>query len=178
MKDGATKSFVQAYNAQAAVDGAAQIIVAAAVTQEADDKQQLVPMLTRVVANCGETPAVASADSGYFSEAAATADAVAAIDLYVAPDRQKHGEDVSAPVLDDGAVIGTMRAKLQTAGGRVVYAPRKAIAEPAFGQIEDARHFRRFSFCGLVKVRAEWLPICPTHNLLKLFRVGWTPHPA
>jgi hypothetical protein len=85
---------------------------------------------------------------------------------------------VSAPVLDDGAVIGTMRAKLQTAGGRVVYAPRKAIAEPAFGQIKDARHFRRFSFCGLVKVRAEWLPICPTHNLLKLFRVGWTPHPA
>ena len=177
MKDGATKSFVQAYNAQAAVDGAAQIIVAA-VTQEADDKQLLVPMLTRVVANCGETPAVASADSGYFSEAAATADAVAAIDLYVAPGRQKHGEDVSAPVLDDGAVIGTMRTKLQTAGGRVVYAPRKAIAEPAFGQIKDARHFRRFSFCGLVRVRAEWLPICPTHNLLKLFRVGWTPHPA
>ncbi|MGE5839449.1 MAG: transposase [Deltaproteobacteria bacterium] len=129
MKDGATKSVVQAYNAQAAVDGAAQIIVAA-------------------------------------------------IDLYVVSDRQKHREDVSAPVLDDGAVIGTMRAKLQTAGGRVVYAPRKAIAEPAFGQIKDARHFRRFSFCGLVKVRAEWLPICPTHNLLKLFRVGWTPHPA
>ena len=138
MKDGATKSFVQAYNAQAAVDGAAQIIVVAAVM----------------------------------------ADALAAIDLYVAPDRQKHGEDASAPVLDDGTVIGAMRARLQTAGGRVVYALRKAIAEPAFGQIKDARHFRRFSFRSLLKVRAEWLPICPSYNLLKLFRVGWTPHPA
>jgi len=178
MKDGATKSFVQAYNAQAAVDGTAQVIVAAAVTQEANDKQQLVPMLTQVVANCGEPPAVASADSGYFSEAAVTADALAAIDLYVAPDRQKHGEDASAPVLDDGTVIGAMRAKLQTAAGHAVYALRKAIAEPAFGQIKDARHVRRFSFRGLVKVRAEWLLICLTHNLLKLFRVGWTPHPA
>jgi len=103
---------------------------------------------------------------------------LAAIDLYVAPDRQKHGEDASAPVLDDGTVIGAMRAKLQTAAGHVVYALRKAIAEPAFGQIKDARHFRRFSFRGLVKVRAEWLLICLTHNLLKLFRVGWTPHPA
>jgi hypothetical protein len=75
-------------------------------------------------------------------------------------------------------VIGTMRAKLQTTGSRVVYAPRKAIAKPAFGQIKDARHFRRFSFCGLVKVRAEWLPICLTHKLLKLFWVEWTPHLA
>ena len=56
MKDGATKSFVQAYNAQAAVDGHAQVIVAAAVTQEANDKQQLVPMLTQVAANCGREP--------------------------------------------------------------------------------------------------------------------------
>jgi transposase len=178
MKDGATKSFVQAYNAQAAVDGTAQIIVAAAVTQEANDKQQLVPMLTRVVANCGETPAVASADSGYFSEAAVTAEALAAIELYVAPDRQKHGEAAPAPIPDDETVIGAMRAKLQTAAGHAVYALRKAIAEPVFGQIKDARHFRRFSFRGLPKVQAEWLLICLTHNLLKLFRAGWTPQVA
>jgi len=182
MKDGATKSFVQAYNAQAAVDSAAQIIVAAAVTQDANDKQQLVPMLTQVVTNAGETPAIASADSGYFSAAAVTAEALAGIELYVAPDRQKHGEapgPVPVPVPEDGTTaIAAMRAKLQTAAGHAVYALRKAIVEPVFGQIKDTRGFRRFSFRGTLKVRAEWLLICLTHNLLKLFRAGWRPQAA
>jgi transposase len=176
MKDGATKGFVQAYNAQAAVDGAAQIIVAAAVTQAANDKEQLVPMLTEVVANCGAAPTVASADSGYFSAAAVTAPALAAIDLYVPPDRQQHGDaPVPAPLPDDGTVIGAMRAKVRGLAGHALYALRKAIVEPVFGQIKAARGFRRFSVRGLVKVRAEWLLICLTHNLLKLFRAGWTP---
>jgi transposase len=176
MKDGASKSFVQAYNAQAAVDGHAQVIVAAAVTQEANDKQQLVPMLTQVVANCGEAPAAASADSGYFSEAAVTAPAVAAIELYVAPDRQKHGEaPAPGPAADDGTAIAARRAKLQTVAGHAVYTLRKAIVEPVFGQIKDGRGFRRFAFRGVTKVGAEWLLICLTHNLLKLFRAGWRP---
>jgi len=176
MKDGATKSFVQAYNAQAAVDGKAQVIVAAAVTQEANDKQQLVPMLAQVVGNCNGSPAVASADSGYFSETAVSAPALAAIDLYVPPDRQKHGEAPEpVPVPEDGTAIAAMRAKLQTVAGHAVYALRKAIAEPVFGQIKDGRGFRRFSFRGVTKVGAEWLLICLTHNLLKLFRAGWTP---
>ncbi len=179
MKDGATKGFVQAYNAQAAVDDAAQVIVAAAVTQEANDKQQLVPMLTTVVENCGAVPAVALADSGYFSETAVTAPAVAGIDLYVPPDRQKHAEaPVSMPLPDDGTVIGAMRAKVRGPTGHALYALRKAIVEPVFGQIKDARGFRRFSFRGLPKVQAEWLLICLTHNLLKLFRAGWTPQTA
>ena len=134
MKDGATKGFVQAYNAQAAVDGAAQIIVAVAVTQAANDKQQLVPLLTQVATNCGATPAVVSADSGYFSAANVTAPALAGIDLYVAVARQPHGE-APAPVPGpaDGTAIATMRAKLQTAVGHAVYAVRKAIVEPVFG---------------------------------------------
>ncbi len=181
MKDGATKSFVQAYNAQAAVDGGAQVIVAADVTQEANDKQQLVPMVTQAVANCGQPPAAASADSGYFSEAAVTAPALAAIDLYVAPDRQKHGDALAAsapPAPADETVLAAMRAKLQSAAGHAVYALRKAIVEPVFGQIKDGRGFRRFSFRGLGNVRAEWQLICLTHNLLKLFRERWTPQAA
>ena len=179
MKDGATKGFVQAYNAQAAVDGAAQIIVAAAVTQAANDKQQLVPLLTQVATNCGATPAVVSADSGYFSAANVTAPALAGIDLYVAVARQPHGE-APAPVPGpaDGTAIATMRAKLQTAVGHAVYALRKAIVEPVFGQIKDGRGFRRFALRGRVKAEAEWLLICLTHNLLKLFRAGWTPQAA
>jgi len=176
MVDG-DKAFVQAYNAQAAVDGTAQIIVAAAVTQAANDKQQLVPMLTQVEPNCGAVPATASGDAGYFSEAAVTDPALAAIDLYVAVDRQKHGE-TPAPPGADGTVLGAMRARLQTAAGQAIYALRKAIVEPVFGQIKDGRGFRRFSFRGFIKVQAEWALICLTHNLLKLFRAGWRSQAA
>jgi hypothetical protein len=150
------------------VDGEAQVIVAAAVTQAANDKQQLVPMLTQVAANCGAAPAVATADSGYFSEAQVTAPALAGTDLYVAPDRQKHGAGppTPPPAPAGGTVIAAMRAKLQTPAGHATYALRKAIVEPVFGQIKDARGFRRFSFRGLAKVQVEWLLICLTHNLL------------
>jgi hypothetical protein len=173
MKDGATKSFVQAYNAQAVVDGKAQIIVAAAVTQEANDKAQLVPMLTQVVAQLGAHPVAASADAGYFSDANVTDRALQAIDLYVPPDRQHHGElspSNSDPPPPDAPVIAQMRHKLRTVAGQAVYALRKTIVEPVFGQIKAGRGFRRFAFRGQAKVTAEWLLICLTHNLLKLFR--------
>ncbi len=84
--DGAAKSFSQAYNVQAAVDSPAQIIVAAALTQEANDKQQLVPMRK----NLGREPEQASANAGNFSEAAVTDEKLAGIELPVPPNRQKH----------------------------------------------------------------------------------------
>ena len=71
-----------------------------------------------------------------------------------------------------------MRHKLQTPAGHDVYARRKAVVEPVFGQSKEVRGFRRFSFRGLHKVRAEWNLICLTHNLLKLFRAGVCPQPA
>jgi len=175
MKDGATKSFEQAYNAQAAVDGKAQIIVAAAVTQEANDKQQLVPMLGHVATNLGQWPETVSADSGYFSEANVTAPELATVDLYVPPDRQKHGPppaDGSHPTPSANPIIEQMRQKLKAPAGHAVYARRKAIVEPVFGQIKEVRGFRRFSFRGLAHVTAEWALICLTHNLLKLFHAG------
>ena len=152
-------------------------ILTLAVTQEANDKQQLVPMLTAVEPNCGAPPAAASGDAGYFSEAAVTDPALAGIDLYVAPDRQQHG-DAPPPPAADGTARSAMRAKLQSTAGQAVYALRKAIVEPVFGQIKETRGFRRFSFRGLAKVQAEWLLICLTHNLLKLFRAGWRLRPA
>lgn len=178
MKDGATKSFVQAYNAQAAVDGKAQIIVAAAVTQEANDKAQLVPMLQQVEANLDQKPTQASADAGYFSATHVTDTTLQGIDLYVPPDRQTHGAPapaVEGPAPPDAPVIAQMRHKLQMAAGQAVYALRKTIVEPVFGQIKEGRGFRRFSFRGQAKVTAEWLLICLTHNLLKLFRAGACP---
>jgi transposase len=182
MQDGATKEFVQAYNAQAAVDSHAQVIVAAAVTQEENDKQQLVPILEQVKVLTGSKPQRATADSGYFSESNATEPRLAGIDLFVAPDRQKHGEEVlvatgpSPP--ESSGVAEQMRYKLRTPEGRTVYKMRKAVVEPVFGQIKEQRGFRRFLLRGVARVTAEWKLICATHNLLKLYRSGWSPQSA
>ena len=71
-----------------------------------------------------------------------------------------------------------MRWKLRTSEGRAVYARRKVIVEPAFGQIKEARGFRRFSLRGLRAVAGEWSLVCMTHNLLKLYRAGLAAAPA
>jgi len=179
MKDGATKSFVQAYNAQAAVDGHAQVIVACAVTQAAPDVGQFVPMLERVQANVGRAPAVVTADAGYFSEANLTAPAVAAVALYVPPDRQKHDQPTGSPTAPRHSPLAeAMRDKLRTPEGRAAYARRKAIVEPVFGQTKEVRGFRRFRLRGVRKVTREWALICLTHNLLKLFRAPVLSRPA
>jgi hypothetical protein len=181
MKDGATKEFVQAYNAQAVVDGEAQVIVVASVTQEANDKKQLVPMLKEVKVQMGSPPQQATADAGYFSEPNVTDSKLQEIDLFVAPDRQKHGEKrpgATGPPPPEASVAEQMRHKLRTPEGRAVYKLRKAVVEPVFGQIKEQRGFRRFLLRGLAKVEAEWKMICATHNLLKLFRSGWSPQSA
>ena len=171
MVDGATKSFIQAYNAQVAVDDRAQVIVACALTQEATDVQQFVPMMERVQANMGTLPAVVTADAGYFSEANIEAPLVADVDLYVPPDgrvdrhapggRWRHPRSPSAAM---------MRARLMTAAAAAIYARRKAIVEPVFGQTKEGRRFRRFSLRGHRQATGEWTIVCLTHNLLKLFR--------
>lgn len=181
MKDGATKEFVQAYHAQAVVDSEAQVIVAAAVTQEANDKKQLVPMLAQVQVMTGSAPQPATADAGYYTETSVTDSKLEGIDLLVAPDRQKHGEAVpcaTGPPPPQAGVAERMRHKLRTPEGRAVYKMRKAIVEPVFGQIKEGRGFRRFLLRGRAKVEAEWKLICATHNLLKLFRSGGSPQSA
>jgi hypothetical protein len=148
MPDGAHQgSFVQAYNAQAynaqaAVDSAAQIIVAAEITQQTNDKQQLVPMLQQVIENVNGKPQVASADTGYWSVANVTAESLQGIDLHVATERQQHGETKDVPVhgLPEGSsVLQQMRDKLKTEGGKAVYKMRKQIVEPVFGYIKEGR---------------------------------------
>ena len=176
MLDGATKSFQQSYNAQIAVDGDSQIIVAAAVTQDATDNGQLAPMLMAVQANLGQLPDVATADNGYFNPAALTDPRLAAVDLYVATSRER--EAPCARLGTTGTVVQTMRDKLATETGKAIYKRRKCIPEPVFGQIKEARGFRRFSFRGLVNVTAEWTVVALTHNLLKLFRSGWVAQSA
>ncbi len=182
MPDGANKgSFLQGYNAQAVVDAAAQVIVAAEVTQETTDNHQLLPMLGQVKQNLGRKPDAASADAGYWSEANASDESVAGIDLHIATGRDKREETIataSEPPPDHATPREAMRHKLRSEAGRSIYKMRKAIVEPVFGQIKEQRGFRRFSLRGLDNVRREWKLVCLASNLLKLFGSGWTPHAA
>ncbi len=182
MPDGANKgSFVQGYNAQIAVDSASQVIVAAEVTQETNDKMQLLPMIAQIRTNLEQTPKKVSADTGYFSEANVTDESVKDVELYVATGRDKHSdatETISDPPPPDASPKEAMRHKLRTADGRAVYKMRKAIVEPIFGQIKEQRSFRRFSLRGKQNVRREWSLVCAVSNLLKLFRAARVPEMA
>jgi len=107
---------------------------------------------------------------------------VAEIDLHIATGRDKHAPTpatASGPLLDHQATAKVaMRHKLRTEAGHAIHKMRKAIVEPAFGQIKERRGFRRFSLCGLNNVRCEWKRGCLATNLRKLFGAGWTPQAA
>lgn len=177
MKDGATKSFEQCYNCQAAVDSQAQVIVAVQVTQQANDKQQVEPLIEEMKTNLeGQKPRVVSADAGYYSEDNVKYLEGEKIEPYVAPGRQKHTAAEPAPrgrIPSSATLKERMVRKLRTVRGKREYSKRKATVEPVFGQIKEARGLRRFLMRGLPGVEAEWSLICLTHNLLKLFRSGW-----
>jgi transposase len=183
MKDGASKSFEQAYNCQVAVDEESQIIVATNVTQQANDKQQLEPLVEEIKKNTDEqTPEKLSADNGYFSEPNVAYLEGEGIDGYIATGRQKHGDVPQSAgcgrIPKDATRLERMARKLRTKKGRETYSKRKQIVEPVFGQIKEVRGFRRFFLRGLENVSAEWDLICLTHNLLKLFRSGLMPKVA
>lgn len=173
------KGYWQGYNAQIAVDAQSQVIVAEALTNQAPDQEHFQPVLRRVIDNCGKAPDNVSADSGYFSLENIQACEPWGLDPYIAVGREKKDKVATAQDSSDESTTAAqlakqrMRQKLQTEAGRAVYSRRKTIVEPPFGQIKEARGFRRFSLRGLAKVRSEWTLICLTHNLLKLFRSGW-----
>ena len=170
MKDGSSGAFVQAYNAQAAVDEQQQIIVAAGVTQECNDKGQLAPMVEQIKQNLNAVPETMTADTGYFSEQALADEVLKGIDVLVPPDAPApwKQERELAPNAPRSERAEAMRARLNNQAGKATYAKRKVTVEPVFGQIKERRRFRRFSMRGLARVQGEWLLICLTHNLLKL----------
>ncbi len=171
---------VQGYNAQAAVEPALQLIVGQSVTPAANDKEQIEPMVQVIEQQSGQRPDGLLADSGYCSEKnllhLETADQSGhKIDAYIATGKQKHGEHRQpcprGPLPNNATRVERMKRKLQTKAGRTVYAARKTMVEPVFGQIKQARGFRQFLLRGLAKVRGEWALVCLTHNILKLHRL-------
>jgi transposase len=163
-KDG----YIQGWNAQAAVDGTAQVIVAHGLTPSMSDHGQLVGLVDAVAANLGRRPNEVSADSGYLSEPNLAALDERGVVAYIATGRAKHPGEAKRKI--GGPLTQAMRRKLKWAGWRSRYRLRKQIVEPVFGQIKQARGFRQFLLRGLEKVRAEWALICTAHNLIKLAR--------
>jgi len=166
--------FLQAYNAQAAVSES-QVIVAHAVTNQPPDQQHLVPMLERVREHCGRLPELFSADTGYWSERNAAWCEANGLDAYIAVGRKdQEGQLGRLPMTQAQEARWQMHQKVTSAKGRPIYARRKVIVEPVFGQIKQALGFQRFSLRGLAKVAAEWGIVCLCHNLLKLYRAAAT----
>jgi transposase len=166
--------FVQAYNAQVAVDEL-QLIVGQAVTQETNDKKQLMPMIITIERQSGDTPTQLLADAGYCSDPNLTAIAATTIDAYISTRKQKHGERPGpcphGPLPKTATIVDRMSRKLHVKTGAAVYAARKGIVEPVIGQIKQARGFRQFLLRGFEKVQGEWSLVCTTHNILKLYRL-------
>ena len=166
--------FVQAYNAQVAVDER-QLIVGQAVTQETNDKKQLMLMITTIEQQSGHTPTHILADAGYCSDENLAAIGKTTIDAYISTRKQKHGERPGpcprGPLPSTATIVDRMSRKLHTKVGAAVYARRKAIVEPVIGQIKQARGFRQFLLRGIEKVQGEWSLVCTTHNILKLYRL-------
>ena len=175
-------------NAQASVDGACQIILACAVTDATNDKQQAVPLAHATLATlaqagialpqdeAGTAHAIpATLDTGYYSEAAVQALEELGFDPSIATGRQKH----HAPETEASHMPATAKERMAATGrtpaGKACDARRKGIGDPVCGQSKAVRGFRRFLLRGLEKIRGEWRLVCLTHNLLKLWRYGCAP---
>lgn len=171
----ADKSFIQGYNAQAAVDSEYQVVVAAMVSAQAADTPHVEAMVERIEQNTGELPDEMSLDAGYYSDTNVGYLEGKKIDAYMPPMRMKHREYRDAKpeaVTENSTTRERMKAKVLTDEGRAKYGLRKETAEPVFGQIKQCMGFRQFSMRGRKACEGEWSLVCTAHNLLKLFRYG------
>jgi transposase len=175
MHDNGRGCIVQGYNAQLAVDAEGHVIVAAEVTQEVLDRGQLLAMMESTLHNAGQRPEVVTADAGYWDTETVQQAINTGAQVLVSPDGAAAWKASQPRQMAKNPLAQCMRTELATEAGRALYRRRQAIVEPVIGYIKDVRGFRRFALRRLSRVRAEWLIICLTHNLLKLFRHRWRP---
>jgi transposase len=164
------QTYQQAYNCQAAVDADHQVIVAQSVGAQQNDAEELIPIVAQIKANTGRQAEELSADTGYCSEANLKELSRRHIRGFVATGRQRHTQPSATETarMRKGPRTAAMRRRLRQGGWRSRYRLRKQTVEPVFGQIKEARGFRRFLLRGLAKVGHEWSLVCTAHNLRKL----------
>lgn len=168
--------FEQAYNAQAGVDAATMLVVAAHVTQAPNDKEQVAPMLAILAAQSAVlgTAEYLIADTGFCSEKNILACEQAGLDPLIAVARDAHHpgwrdrHSEPAPMPDNATTVQVMAHRLKTKAGRALYALRKQTVEPVFGIIKSVMGFRQFSLRGLKKVSGEWSLVCLAWNVKRM----------
>ena len=148
------------------MDDANQIVVAASVGAQANDKEQLIPMLDAVEETLAETPEEVLADAGYSSERNLAELERRGITGYVALGREGKQADAVDP--KKRPATDRMKKTLETEAGRARYARRKWLSEAPNGWIKEVLGFRRFSFRGLEKVRSEWDLVCLAVNIKRI----------
>ncbi len=180
MKAGGGKHFEQSYNAQAAVEVESMLIVSNHLSDQPNDKQELLPVLDAAESNCFEVNKVL-ADTGYYSEANVIGADARSVDTYIAVEKQSHGIELES-ILEGGAaevrelpVEATakeqMAHKLRTPKGTELYKLRKQTVEPVFGIIKHCMRFRQFLMRGKEKVSGEWNLVCTAYNLKRTFNL-------
>ena len=169
--------FDQCYNAQAVVAADSLLVVATDVVQAANDKQQLEPMLNKVVAlpdALGKAETLL-ADNGYFSAANVAACAETGIVPLIAMGREAHHPSLderfakAPPAPENPTPLEAMTYQLQTPGGKKLYALRKQVPEPVFGIIKSVLGFRQFLLRGIDRVRGEWSLVTMAWNMKRMF---------
>ncbi len=175
-------AFHQCFNGQAIVDSKAQVIVVAELSDQAPDARQLEPALDQLAENVAAidavlpTAAALIADAGYFSQDNVRITAEHRLDAHIATGRHKHSDPrplaPRGPIPKDATPAQRMARKLKTKKGAAVYAKRKTVVEPVFGQLQTVQDAKRLLLRGQDAARAQWRFHCAIHNLLKLHRAG------
>ena len=144
--------------------------MAQTLSNSGNDQAQFAPLLDAIKATFKRNPDEVSADAGYCSAANLRTLSRRRIKGYIATARQKHGSKSATAKRSakPGSLLARMTTRLRRAGHRSRYRLRKQVVEPVYGQIKEARGFRRFLLRGIEKVKAEWAMICTAHNLRKL----------
>jgi len=175
------KGWVQGYNGQIMVDCTSQVILAQHVTSEENDVRQLSPLLDGCAQVNGVRPRELLADAGYWSEENVEKEAGEHTELFIATTKDwKRRKEL----LEQGPPRGRipkhygrkerMERKLCTKRGRETYRERSSTVEPVFGQMV-MRGLGDFLLRGIEGAGGEWSLFSGTHNLLKLWRAGWSP---
>jgi transposase len=182
MKAGNGKHFEQAYNAQAAVDEA-MLIVGQRVSVSPNDKQELAASVQAISPVVSAEVKAVLADSGFYSEAMVQAveqksdGTTSGLTVYAAVDKQSHHQSVAEllpqpepePLAEHARAKEKMAHRMKTPAGKALYKLRKQTVEPVFGIIKEVMGFRRFLLRGWEKVSLEWLLVCVSYNLKRLF---------
>jgi len=174
MKNSTNDGFDQHYNVQVAADQDSLLIVAHALSNHPNDKQEALPTLQAIAEEIDKPKAVAM-DNGYFSEANIQACEKLGIDPYIATGREPHHLDWHTffkeqpePPADNASAIVKMAYKLRTEIGQAIYRLRKSTVEPIIGIIKEILGFRQFSLRGLAAVTGEWALVCLAFNLKRM----------